>query len=282
LGPVLERFFVCQGYTASIEQIISLLKRIMGEQWHGTEAAEERRLVLSLRARREPEMPEELLADAQRIWRENFDTAQRSSYPSLGVRARVLLRRRLQKPRAGAAGWLEERRLATAKAALEAPARSQRATAAEEESTATWVEKHEAEVQHQKRERQARDCAAVEEGTAPKSAAFGGRAPAAAAMRAFHLQETARARELVLNQRRQQATRAAPRPIAIHHGARVFVEAAAPQQLDRPPGNRSRLRRSLGLQEVTQRHMASIVVVPNPAEPGDRNVLVSAVLGQAL
>ena len=151
LGPVLERFFVCPGSTAGIEQIFSLFKRIMGEQWHGTEAAEERCLVLSLRARREPDLPEELLADARRIWQENFHPARGSFYPSLGVRAFVLLRRQAQKPRAGAAGWLEERRLATAKAALEAPARSQRATAAEEESTAAWTEKHEAEVQHQQK-----------------------------------------------------------------------------------------------------------------------------------
>ena len=46
LLPVLERYFVSPGSTAGIEQIFSWFKRLVGEQWHGTEAAEERRLVL--------------------------------------------------------------------------------------------------------------------------------------------------------------------------------------------------------------------------------------------
>ena len=280
LLPVLERFFVCPGSTAGIEQTFSLFKRITGEQWHGTEAAEERRLVLTLEARRAPAMPGELLADAQRIWRANFHPTRERAAASLGVRALVLLRRQAQRPRAGAAGWLEQRRLATAKAALVAPAQSKRSVAAAD-STAAWTEKHEAEVQHQKEERHARACAAVEEGTAQRSVALGGPATAAAAMRAFHAKETARAHEMALNQKRQQAIRAAPRPIALQ-GARVFVEDAARQVLDKPPGKWSQLRRSLKLQEEKQRNLASIVVVLNPVEPGDRARFVSAVLGQAL
>ena len=252
----------------------------MGEQWHGTEAAEERRLVLSLWARRVPGFPEELLAGARRIWWENFHSARQRSAPPLGTRARVLLRRQALH-RAGAAGWLEQRRLSTAKAGLGAPARSERSAAAEVEIAAAWTGKHEAEVQHQKGERQQRALAAIEEGTAQRSLALGGPASVAAAMRAFRVKETARAKELTLQQRQQENTRAAPRPIAMQ-GARVFVEDAARQQLDRPPGKLGQTCRRLGLQLETQRTLASIIVVPNPVEPGDRNGFLSAMLGQAL
>ena len=91
-----------------------------------------------------------------------------------------------------------------------------------------------------------------------------------------------RARELRLQQNRKQSVRAVPQPLAIPRGARVFVEDDARQQLDTPPGNWSRLRRTLGLQEEPRRHLASIIVVSNPAEPGDRNSFVSAVVGQTL
>ena len=87
-----------------------------------------------------------------------------------------------------------------------------------------------------------------------------------------------RARELRLQQNRKQSVRAVPQPLAIPRGARVFVEDAARQQLDTPPGNWSRLRRMLGLQEVPRRHLASIVA----AEPGDRNSFVSVMVGQTL
>jgi len=43
----------------------------------------------------------------------------------------------------------------------------------------------------------------------------------------------------------------------------------------------AQLRRSIGLEEK-QRHLASIVVVLNPVEPGDRARFLSAVLGQAM
>ena len=136
-------------------------------------------------------------------------------------------------------------------------------------------------MQHQKQERRERACAAVEEGTTQSSVALGGLATAAAAMRAFRAKETAQAGKLLQQQKHQQAIRAEPRPIALR-GARVFVEDAARQVLDEPPGKWSQLRRSLKLQEEKQRHLASIVVVLNPVEPGDRAGFVSAVLGQAL
>ena len=137
-------------------------------------------------------------------------------------------------------GWLEQRRLDTAKAALEAPAQSMHSVAAVDR-TAAWTEKHEAEVEHQKKERHLRACAAVDEGITQRSVAPGGPVTAAAAMRAFRAKETARAHELALQQKRQQAIRAAPRPIALR-GARVFVEDAARQMLlDKPPGKWSQL-----------------------------------------
>ena len=84
----------------------------------------------------------------------------------------------------------------------------------------------------------------------------------------------------MLQQKRKQAIQATPQLIDLR-GAGVFVEEAARQVLDEPPGKWAQLRRSIGLEEK-QRHLASIVVVPNPVEPGDRARFLSAVLGQAL
>ena len=64
LLPVAERYFVCPGSTAGIEQTFSVFKRMTGEQWHASELAEERHLVLSLRARREKALPAAALVSA--------------------------------------------------------------------------------------------------------------------------------------------------------------------------------------------------------------------------
>lgn len=64
----------------------------------------------------------------------------------------MLLRRQAQRPRSGATGWLEQRTLATAKAALVALAQSNRSVAATD-SAAFWKENHEAKVQQQEQKR---------------------------------------------------------------------------------------------------------------------------------
>ena len=53
LLPALERFFVSPGSSCGIEQLASLFKRVMGEQWYGEENDEEPHLVLTRKARRE-------------------------------------------------------------------------------------------------------------------------------------------------------------------------------------------------------------------------------------
>ena len=116
-------------------------------------------------------MPPELLVRAQRISQRTLNPPREGAAVSLGIRANVLLQRRRQ-PRTGAAGWLERRRFDTAKAALETP------RIPPVDSTAAWTEKHATEVKHQKQERHLRACAAVEEGTAPRSMALGGRVAA--------------------------------------------------------------------------------------------------------
>ena len=105
--------------------------------------------------------------------------------------------------------------------------------------TAASTEKHEAEVEHQKKERHLRACAAVEEGTTQRSVALGGPVTAAAAMRAFRAKEVHRAHEKALQQKRMQAFRATPQLIDLR-GAGVFVEEAARQVLDEQVGPAAR------------------------------------------
>ncbi len=90
LLPIAERYFVCPGSTSGIEQAFSLLKRIVGQQWHASELAEDRHFVLALRARRDKMLPDSLLASARQIWTNNFG-ASRKQQKSLGTRARLLL-----------------------------------------------------------------------------------------------------------------------------------------------------------------------------------------------
>ena len=122
LLPVAERYFVCPGSTAGIEQTFSVFKRMTGEQWHASELAEERLLVLRLRARREKALPAAALVSARHMWVANFGPS-RVQEPSLGVRARLLQQnhdRRRHVLRTGAR-WLAQRRRKVAAEAERAP-----------------------------------------------------------------------------------------------------------------------------------------------------------------
>ncbi len=279
LLPILERFFVAPGSTAGIEQTFSLFKHIMGEQWHGSEDAEERLLVLTLRARRDNKLSDELLVAARRFWGEYLGPARSSQGVRLGIRGHVLVQRTKKSSSMGAAGWLAQRRLAAAAAG----AHLLRTTGAAQPSVphlAVWTKKHEREVQHQKVERQERACAAVEEGTVSGTVACGDEQATNAAMLKWRAAEAHRARTAVAKERKQKVIRALPKPGAFP-GMAVWLDKAARQELDRPAGEWFRLCQLLQLRE-TQRHLASILVVTNPAKPGDRNGIVAAMLGQAL
>ena len=273
LLPVADRYFVCPGSTAGIEQTFSMFKRMTGEQWHASELAEERHLVLTLRARREKALPAAALVSARHVWVANFGPS-RVQEPSLGVRARRLLQnrdRRRHVLRTGA-GWLAQRRRKVAAEAERAPSETAGAIGG---AAAAWTEKHEAEARHQRLERQERACAATEERTAAEGAA------SAEARAAFRTAERGRAAGLAVQARRKQRVHAIPAAKPIH-GACVFVAGTARRELDHPPGAWARLRRSHSLREVHERQEASFLVVADPAAPGDRNRVVAALLGRAL
>ncbi len=178
-----------------------------------------------------------------------------------------------------AAGWLAQRRRESARAAAVPTAPEKDQCLAEAQDDAAWTEKHEAEVQHQKAERERRACAAVEEGAAQSEAALGDSRFSAKVMQNFRNAETKRAADWAAKHRRQEAVRAAPKPMAVR-GARVFLEESATRECDMRKW--AHLRKSLTLQLETERHLASIIVVLNPAEPGDRNKAIAAMLGLAL
>ena len=216
LLPVAERYFVCPGSTAGIEQTFSVFKRMTGEQWHASELAEERHLVLRLRARREKALPAAVLVSARHFWVAN----------SLGARARRLLqnhdRRRRHVLRTGA-GWLAQRRRKVAAEAERAPSETAGAIGG---AAAAWTEKHEAEARHQRLERQERACAATEERTAAEGAA------SAEARAAFRTAERGRAAGLAVQARRKQRVHAIPAAKPIH-GACVVADTAR-RELDHP------------------------------------------------
>ena len=142
-------------------------------------------------------------------------------------------------------------------------------------NNAAWTKKHEAEAQHQKKERLKRACAATEEGTAKGSAV------SAKELEDFRKAERKAASELVKKRRRHLAILAEPKRMDID-GKRVFVDGSALEELDKPVGAWAALRVERRLHSVVERQQASIIVVSNPAEPGDRNGVVASMLGLRL
>ena len=110
LVALLQRFLVAPGSTAGIEQNFSKLKRALGEQWHGSDASEERRLVLELACRGLPQ--ETLLQDARIIWATIFGKPRKSAC-KLGRAGS----QKLAKANGSAAAWLRRRRTQVAQCA---------------------------------------------------------------------------------------------------------------------------------------------------------------------
>ena len=197
----------------------------------------------------------------------------------MGVRTTL----RLKKARAqyaSGAGWLAQRRqeLGAAVAAQKpCPSGTPRLLTARDKgpNNAAWTEKHEAEAQHQKKERLKRACAETEEGTAKGSAV------SAKELEDFREAERKAASELANKRRRHLAILAEPKRMDID-GKRVFVDGSALEELDKPVGAWAALRVERRLHSVVERQQASIIVVSNPAEPGDRNGIVASMLGLRL
>ena len=106
LSALLQRFVVSPGSTAGVEQHFSMFKRsLFGQQWQGSELAEERRLVLQLASATAPDADRNLLVAARLIWASVFGT------PRAGRGAKLLMRCK-QSPQGirSAAAWLRRRR----------------------------------------------------------------------------------------------------------------------------------------------------------------------------
>ena len=190
---------------------------------------------------------------------------------------------RLKKARAQDApgAWLAQRRQeigAAVAAQKPCPSGTPRLLTARDKgpNNAAWTKKHEAEAQHQKKkERLKRACAATEEGTAKGSAV------SAKELEDFRKAERKAASELANKRRRHLAILAEPKRMDID-GKRVFVDGSALEELDKPVGAWAALRAKRRLHSVVERQQASIIVVSNPAEPGDRNGVVASMLGLRL
>ena len=280
LLPVAERYFVCPGSTAGIEQTFSWFKRFKGEQWHASELAEERLIVLTVQARRSKDVPPRLLQAAQVVWARNFGATRHRARASLGRRATLILRNKATRGRSTGAGWLAHRLAQVAgetqKVAGEAGGRRP-----SPHGGAFWTEKHDKEVRHQRAERVERACAAVEEGVAQEGVALGNPRASADARKAFQEAERKRTKDAEATARRKAAACAVPAPRQVQ-GEVVFLADGARRALDTPPGVWARLRTAGRLREVHEQHMASVVVALDPAAPGDRVMVTAGILGQAV
>ena len=252
----------------------------MDAQYNASALVEERRFVSKVNAEATEEPPPGLVATARRIWVKSFGASRTSiGRPTLGVRTTLRLKKARAQYASGTA-WLAQRRqeLGAAVAAQKpCPSGTPRLLTARDKgpNNAAWTKKHEAEAQHQKKERLKRACAATEEGTAKGSAV------SAKELEDFRKAERKAASELDKKRRRQLAIRAEPKRMDIE-GKRVFVDGSALEELDKPAGAWAALRVERRLQSVVERQQASIIVDWNPAEPGDRNGVVASMLGLRL
>ncbi len=278
LLPVTQRLLVAPGSTSGVEQALNRFKRLMGEQWHGSAVAEERRLVLQLKAAAEPKPPPELLKAARRTWAECFGKARASGTqrtPSLGMRSSRLLKRKATEALRGASSatrWLAKRREEVEAKASKLPDSLEGPPV---EGLAAWTQQHERERQHQHEERLERACAAVEEGTADRSCL---RADSGRKMQDFRIRERRRQHDLDLQWRRKRAVHALPQACDCR-GQRVYVEDAT---LVAGSAKWREAKRSAGVSEVEDRRFATIFVVPSPSEPGDRNGVIASMVGGLL
>ncbi len=279
LLPIVQRFFLCPGSTAGIEQKFSQHQRMMGAQYNASALVEERHFVSKVNAEATEEPPPGLVAAARRIWVKSFGQSRTTTgRATLGVR--TTLKKTRAKSQGGASAWLAQRRRELGEAVATqkpCPSGTPRLLTARDKgpNNAAWTKEHEAELQHQKNERCKRACAATEEGTAKVSAV------SAKEFENFREAERKAASALATKRRRQLAIRAVPKRMSLK-GERVFVDESALQELDKPAGAWAALRRKWGLTSVLERQQASIIVVSNPAEPGDRNGVVASMLGLRL
>ena len=277
LLPILQRFLVAPGSTSGIEHAFSAAKRALGEHWHGGPRAEERRVALLLKTQAMPDIENSILQSARLVWAQCCGPTRRPLKPSLGFHTSAWLKRKASvsvaecdRPTTEAA-WLKKRRTEVANLVqsqttglrLACPARR------------AWTEQHEEEAQRQRQVRLQRACASVQEGTADLASA----GVTQDDQRRYVQKEQQRQHELALRWRRQRAQQAMPETMSLW-GKKVFIDASA---RDGATVDRWRqMRQDHGCEEVQDRCIATVFVVINPAQPGDRNKVAAAMVGGLL
>ena len=127
----------------------------------------------------------------------------------------------------------------------------------------------------QRQVRLQRACASVQEGTADLASA----GVTQDDQRRYVQEEQQRQHELALRWRRKRAQKAMPETMSLW-GKKVFIDASA---RDGATVDRWRqMRQDHGCEEVQDRCIATVFVVINPAQPGDRNKVAAAMVGGLL
>jgi hypothetical protein len=268
LAALLQRFVVAPGSTAGIEQNFSMFKRSLGQQWQGSELAEERRLVLQLASAAAPEMDTKLLAAARVIWATTFGAPRTSN-----AAQRLPARRQLQQHLRTAAAWLRLRRQHVGDKAVAAiPTRDH---AIEAVADSVWTERHDKEVRFQKKARVETHQAAVQQGVIGQDTLGPG---AEQQMTDYRQKVLDREAELVAKQSAMARKRLPPQMPDLR-GRRIFVDDSAKATLNQTPAQWALARRQLELVVVDDRAVASVFCVLTPSQPGDRVGTVAAQTG---
>ena len=271
LRALLQRYVIAPGSTAGIEQNFSRLKRLLGQQWNGSEQAEERRLVLELASAARPTGDSNLLAEARLIWSSIFGPPRQTAPGRLGPRPAV----QKQQPRLAqtAAAWLRRRRQQVAVRAAGAPvnAKAEDLAAAD----AAWTARHQKEARFQQAAQAERRQAAVQEGVLGMDALG---SDAAQQMEAFRAKE--QVRQANHDALMRAFTKVGQKPAMPNlQGRRVFVDPEAQAVLKRTLAQWTCAQRQARLTVVEDRSVASVFCVLNPSAPGDRIRCVAALSG---
>ena len=272
LRSLLQRFMVAPGSTAGIEQNFSMFKRCLGEHWHGSPAAEERRLVLQLARAALPAADDGLLGAARRIWACTFKAPRKGAVDGKLFRGKAAP---LQQAVRTAAAWLRRRRR---EVAVAPPAAATTDQAVEAAAAAAWTAKHEKEAQFQRAAHAKRVCAAVQEGVL-RLEALGPDAKQQIAD--YEKQEQARQTNLDARQRLLVETLQPPRAPNLQ-GCRVFVDDEAKVVLNKWTARWRQVCCQAQLRQCADRAVAQVFVTLDPTAPGDRTKIVAAMTGAML
>ncbi len=277
LMHVLRRYMISPGSTAGIEQTFSKFKRFLGEQWNGSAEAEERRLILALAGAeaRTPRDKFDLFASARLVWMRCFGMPHASGHDR---RPTVSSRKRGRTEAKGAAtAWLRDRRQRVG-ALAEQVQRASTDAAVERAADAAWTEKHTHEVGFQKATQREHCAAAVQEGAASVSC----HGPdGAAELAAYTLREKRRQKDLALKHKRLLHGTQPPEPVEMA-GRYVFVDPSARETVEKSATAWASARAARGLRLAADRACATVFVVMDPADAGDRNSAVAALTGGCL